>query len=172
MGELTDKQRSAVEKIQSNAERLRNLIGDILDAEKLDMEKMKFDYSEINITEFFTHLKANLQDVMKTKELEYNVSSDAELVMTTDKDRLEQVFNNIILNAVDFVNQKGRIDVNAKDSGDNIEFSVRDNGVGIPKAKLDGLFKKFYQVDTSMTREHGGTGLGLAIVKGIVTGIG
>ena len=172
MGELTDKQRSAVEKIQSNAERLRNLIGDILDAEKLDMEKMKFDYSEINITEFFTHLKANLQDVMKTKELEYNVSSDAELVMTTDKDRLEQVFNNIILNAVDFVNQKGRIDVNAKDSGDNIEFSVKDDGVGIPKAKLDGLFKKFYQVDTSMTREHGGTGLGLAIVKGIVTGIG
>jgi len=172
MGELTDKQRSAVEKIQSNAERLRNLIGDILDAEKLDMEKMKFDYSEINITEFFTHLKANLQDVMKTKELEYNVSSDAELVMTTDKDRLEQVFNNIILNAVDFVNQKGRIDVNAKDSGDNIEFSVRDNGVGIPKTKLDGLFKKFYQVDTSMTREHGGTGLGLAIVKGIVSGIG
>jgi signal transduction histidine kinase len=172
MGELTDKQRSAVEKIQSNAERLRNLIGDILDAEKLDMEKMKFDYSEINITKFFTHLKANLQDVMKTKELEYNVSSDAELVMTTDKDRLEQVFNNIILNAVDFVNQKGRIDVNAKDSGDNIEFSVRDNGVGIPKTKLDGLFKKFYQVDTSMTREHGGTGLGLAIVKGIVSGIG
>jgi len=172
MGELTDKQRSAVEKIQSNAERLRNLIGDILDAEKLDMEKMKFDYSEINITEFFTHLKANLQDVMKTKELEYNVSSDAELVMTTDKDRLEQVFNNIIFNAVDFVNQKGRIDVNAKDSGDNIEFSVRDNGIGIPKAKLNGLFKKFYQVDTSMTREHGGTGLGLAIVKGIVSGIG
>ena len=172
MGELTDKQRSAVEKIQSNAERLRNLIGDILDAEKLDMEKMKFDYSEINITKFFTHLKANLQDVMKTKELEYNVSSDAELVMTTDKDRLEQVFNNIILNAVDFVNQKGRIDVNAKDSGDNIEFSVRDNGVGIPKTKLDGLFKKFYQVDTSMTREHGGTGLGLAIVKGIVSGMG
>jgi signal transduction histidine kinase len=109
---------------------------------------------------------------MKTKELEYNVSSDAELVMTTDKDRLEQVFNNIILNAVDFVNQKGRIDVNAKDSGDNIEFSVRDNGIGIPKAKLDGLFKKFYQVDTSMTRKHGGTGLGLAIVKGIVSGMG
>ena len=59
------------------------------------MEKMKFDYSEINITEFFTHLKANLQDVMKTKELEYNVSSEAEFVMTTDKERLEQVFNNM-----------------------------------------------------------------------------
>ena len=172
MGELTDKQKNAIEKIQSNAERLRQLVGDILDAEKLDMEKMKFDYVEINITEFFTHLEDNLQDTMKAKELEFNVSSDADLVIISDKNRLEQVLSNIILNAVDFVNQKGRIDVNAKDSGNSVEFSVKDNGIGIPRSKINGLFKKFYQVDTSMTREHGGTGLGLAIVKGIVNGLG
>ena len=172
MGELTDKQKNAIEKIQSNAERLRQLVGDILDAEKLDMEKMKFDYVEINITEFFTHLEDNLQDTMKAKELEFNVSSDADLVIISDKNRLEQVLSNIILNAVDFVNQKGRIDVNAKDSGNSVEFSVKDNGIGIPRSKINGLFKKFYQVDTSMTREHGGTGLGLAIVKGIVGGLG
>ena len=172
MGELTDKQKNAIEKIQSNAERLRQLVGDILDAEKLDMEKMKFDYVEINITEFFTHLEDNLQDTMKAKELEFNVSSDADLVIISDKNRLEQVLSNIILNAVDFVNQKGRIDVSAKDSGNTVEFSVKDNGIGIPRSKINGLFKKFYQVDTSMTREHGGTGLGLAIVKGIVGGLG
>ena len=172
MGELTDKQKNAIEKIQSNAERLRQLVGDILDAEKLDMEKMKFDYVEINITEFFTHLEDNLQDTMKAKELEFNVSSDADLVIISDKNRLEQVLSNIILNAVDFVNQKGRIDVSAKDSGNTVEFSVKDNGIGIPRSKINGLFKKFYQVDTSMTREHGGTGLGLAIVKGIVDGLG
>ena len=172
MGELTDKQKNAIEKIQSNAERLRQLVGDILDAEKLDMEKMKFDYVEINITEFFTHLEDNLQDTMNAKELEFNVLSDVDLVITSDKNRLEQVLSNIILNAVDFVNQKGRIDVNAKDSGNSVEFSVKDNGIGIPRSKINGLFKKFYQVDTSMTREHGGTGLGLAIVKGIVDGLG
>ena len=172
MGELTDKQKNAIEKIQSNAERLRQLVGDILDAEKLDMEKMKFDYVEINITEFFTHLEDNLQDTMKAKELEFNVSSDADLVIISDKNRLEQVLSNIILNAVDFVNQKGRIDVSVKDSGNTVEFSVKDNGIGIPRSKINGLFKKFYQVDTSMTREHGGTGLGLAIVKGIVNGLG
>ena len=172
MGELTDKQKNAIEKIQSNAERLRQLVGDILDAEKLDMEKMKFDYVEINITEFFTHLEDNLQDTMKAKELEFNVSSDADLEIISDKNRLEQVLSNIILNAVDFVNQKGRIDVSVKDSGNTVEFSVKDNGIGIPRSKINGLFKKFYQVDTSMTREHGGTGLGLAIVKGIVNGLG
>ena len=172
MGELTDKQKNAIEKIQSNAERLRQLVGDILDAEKLDMEKMKFDYVEINITEFFTHLEDNLQDTMNAKELEFNVLSDVDLVITSDKNRLEQVLSNIILNAVDFVNQKGRIDVSVKDSGNTVEFSVKDNGIGIPRSKINGLFKKFYQVDTSMTREHGGTGLGLAIVKGIVNGLG
>jgi signal transduction histidine kinase len=50
----------------------------------------------------------------------------------------------------------------------NIIFSVEDNGTGIPSDKVDNLFKKFYQIDTTMTRKHGGTGLGLAISKGIV----
>jgi signal transduction histidine kinase len=54
----------------------------------------------------------------------------------------------------------------------NIVFCVRDNGPGIPKSKQEFLFKKFYQVDTSLTRKHGGTGLGLAISKGIVTQLG
>ena len=172
MGELTDKQKSAIEKIESNAERLRQLVGDILDAEKLDMEKMKFDYTEVNIGKFCGDLKANLQDIMKAKEIQFTITFDDDLIALTDKNRIEQVLNNIILNAVDFVKEKGTIDVNAKDSGNFVEFSVQDDGIGIPKSKLNGLFKKFYQVDTSMTREHGGTGLGLAIVKGIVDGLG
>ena len=109
---------------------------------------------------------------MKPKEIQFTITFDDDLIALTDKNRIEQVLNNIILNAVDFVKEKGTIDVNAKDSGNFVEFSVQDDGIGIPKSKLNGLFKKFYQVDTSMTREHGGTGLGLAIVKGIVDGLG
>jgi signal transduction histidine kinase len=72
---------------------------------------------------------------------------------------------------------KGKIEVMArkakdKDNNSVIVFCVMDNGPGIPKDKQEYLFKKFYQVDTSLTRKHGGTGLGLAISKGIVTGLG
>ena len=66
----------------------------------------------------------------------------------------------------------GRINVTAETRANNIVFCVRDNGPGISKDKQEFLFKKFYQVDTSLTRKHGGTGLGLAISKGIVTQLG
>ena len=172
MGELTDKQKSAIEKIQTNAERLKQLIGDILDAEKLELEKMKFDYVDVDIKEFFAYLESNLRDAMKPKNIKCTFSHDDNLFLKTDRNRLEQIFNNLIFNSIDFVNPDGKIVVTATDAENMITFSVTDNGIGIPQDKIGGLFKKFYQVDTSMSREHGGTGLGLAIVKGIVDGIG
>lgn len=79
------------------------------------------------------------------------------------------MLNNLLSNAIKFVPEKtGKIEVYAKTTRDFIEFSVRDNGIGIPGDKQQNIFRKFYQVDTSLRREAGGTGLGLAISKGIV----
>src|SRR5207245_11407032 len=90
-----------------------------------------------------------------------------------DKSTLEQILNNIILNAVDFVtNEKGRIEIGAESKASKILFTVKDNGIGIPKKKQDRLFTQFYQLDTSATRKHGGSGLGLSICKGIVAAMG
>ncbi|MGI0021165.1 MAG: sensor histidine kinase, partial [Nitrososphaera sp.] len=87
--------------------------------------------------------------------------------------RIVQVLNALLYNSVDFVPKAGgRIGLTAEARGDSVVFGVRDNGPGIPKDKKQFLFKKFYQVDTSLKRKHGGTGLGLAISKGIVTGLG
>jgi signal transduction histidine kinase len=86
-----------------------------------------------------------------------------------------QVLSALLYNSIDFVpRQGGRIEITAeyKENDNNIIFGVKDNGPGISKDKQKFLFKKFYQVDTSLTRKHGGTGLGLAISKGIVTGLG
>ena len=75
----------------------------------------------------------------------------------------------MIKNAIDFVPaDTGKIMLRVSKKEKQIIFSVEDNGIGIPPNKIDSLFKKFYQIDTSMTRKHGGTGLGLAISKGIV----
>ncbi|MDH5664984.1 MAG: sensor histidine kinase [Nitrosopumilus sp.] len=170
MGELSEKQRNAIEKIQTNAKRLQQLIGDILDAEKLDMQKMKFDFQEINVTDFMNYLHKNLQRLMDAKEIKYINDTEPNLKLITDKNRLEQVLTNLVLNAVDFVPNKGLINIGAQDKGDSVLFFVKDNGVGIDKDKISNLFSKFYQVETSMTRSHGGTGLGLAICKGIIDG--
>jgi signal transduction histidine kinase len=66
----------------------------------------------------------------------------------------------------------GKIEISVEDIGDSIRISVKDNGIGIPHEKQSGLFKKFYQVDSTLTREIGGSGLGLAICKGIVNAHG
>src|SRR5438309_6125709 len=90
-----------------------------------------------------------------------------------DRTRLEQVLNNIILNAVDFVSsERGRIEIRAESNNDKILFTIKDNGLGIPKEKQHHLFTQFYQLDTSATRKHGGSGLGLSICKGIVESLG
>ena len=64
--------------------------------------------------------------------------------------------------------KKGRIEINMEEKPSGVQISVRDNGMGIPQDKQKDLFKKFYQVDTTLTRERGGSGLGLAICKGII----
>jgi signal transduction histidine kinase len=94
------------------------------------------------------------------------------LQLYCDPDRIHQVLCNLISNAIKFVPpDEGIIEVSAvpliQDSS-VVVFSVKDNGIGIPPEKQKGLFTKFYQVDTSLTRNVGGTGLGLTIAKGIV----
>jgi len=79
------------------------------------------------------------------------------------------VLTNLLKNALDVVNpDTGVIEVFVEDSDKEIKINIKDNGPGIPIEKQGGLFKKFYQVDTSLTREVGGSGLGLAICKGLV----
>ena len=79
----------------------------------------------------------------------------------------------MIKNSLDFVPKEGgRITIGAREDspekGHKVTFTVEDNGIGIPADKMDNLFKKFYQIDTTLTRKHGGTGLGLSICKGII----
>jgi signal transduction histidine kinase len=105
------------------------------------------------------------------------ISPSAEnITVLCDPKRISQMICNLVTNSVDFVPDKGgKITLNADFNGGeslglnhSVVFSVTDNGPGIPRDKVANLFKKFYQIDTSLTRKHGGTGLGLAISKGIV----
>jgi len=173
MGQLNPKQLQALDAILTNAVKLKDLVGDMLDAQKLDMKKMKFDHNDVDVTEMMTFMEKNLQSAMEPKHIEFVNSTKENLTLKGDRSRLEQILNNIILNAVDFVpNEKGRIEMRAESKDSKILFTVKDNGIGIPKEKQDRLFTQFYQLDTSATRKHGGSGLGLSICKGIVAAMG
>ena len=173
IGQLDSKQLKAVDAIQRNAKRLQQLVGDILDVQKLDLNRMKFESQPVDVNDLLNYMYNNLQNVMAQKNIEQINSAKEQLTVKSDRNRIEQVLNNLILNAVDFVpSETGKIEYGAQSKGDEVLFYVKDNGTGISPEKQKNLFHKFYQIDTSVTRKHGGSGLGLAISKGIIESLG
>jgi len=173
MGELTPKQKNTVGIIRRNATRLESLIGDLLDSRKLELNKMRFSYAEVDITKLLEYVQTSNSNILQEKQIEFVNTTSEQISATTDGLRLDQVFTNFIRNAVDFVPDKGgKIEIGAKLNDSKISCYVKDNGIGIPKEKQANLFHKFYQADSTLTRKHGGTGLGLSICKGIINGLG
>ena len=84
------------------------------------------------------------------------------------RDKLEQVFVNLVDNAIKYTKEGGRITVKLSGAGDSVIVTVEDNGIGIPKEDIERVFERFYRVDKAHSRELGGTGLGLSIAKHIV----
>jgi len=172
LGTLNQAQAEVVEGIYRNCIRLEKMIGDVLDAQLLDMKQMKFIKESFVVNQFLANIMNDFSPMMKEKQIELVNSTKGTFSMTSDKNRLYQIFRNLISNAVDFVSNGGRIEIGAKDDGDKITFYVKDDGMGIPNEKQDRLFQKFYQIDTVAKRKHGGTGLGLSVCKGIAEGLG
>jgi signal transduction histidine kinase len=171
MGELSEKQKKAVRSISYNVGKLELLVSDILDVYKLDMGKLRLAKKDVDVRQM---LDSNIQEFKRlADEKNVNIKSDVQYegLVHCDQRRIDQVITNLIKNAIDFVAPNtGRILIHVFKDEDKkaVAFSVEDNGTGIPSEKIDSLFKKFYQIDTTLTRKHGGTGLGLAISKGII----
>ena len=173
LGTLSKDQLDAVETISKNANRLQSIIGDLMDSHRLDLEKMKFNFTEVDVVESIRYIIDNYDTELKSKKIHVNVSAVSPMLLTTDKIRLEQVLTNIFINSIDFVpNDNGKIFVGAKLQTDHILFTITDNGAGIPPEEIDNIFDSFSQIDTALTRKHGGAGLGLAICKALVTKLG
>src|SRR5574337_833639 len=173
-GKLNNEQLNSVNEIYENSIKLDKLISDILDVQKLEQNGLKFTKINFKTDEFMNKIYDNSKAMMESKSIKFENSTRDEIIIDSDPGRLEQVFSNLIKNSVDFVPEKtGKIEICAKtDEGNYVKFYVKDNGIGIPKEKQKNLFKKFYQIDTSVKRRHRGSGLGLSICKGIIEGLG
>jgi PAS domain S-box-containing protein len=170
LGELNDKQKKAMQTIARSCDKLETLVEDVLSVFKLDMEKMTYSKSDVEIEELVDRNISDLRSLLADKQIDVKSEIKTAGTVFCDPKRIDQVFSNLLKNSIDFVPlQGGKINVKAEKSNDSqVVFSVEDNGKGIPADKIDKLFQKFYQIDTSATRKHGGTGLGLAICKGII----
>jgi len=169
LGELNKNQKERVEIIKSSSESLLQLISDLLDAQKLELGQLKIKAQVNNLKSTLDKIIAAMapQAISDQVELTHNLKGDSYALY--DEERIQQVLANLIKNSIRAVQPKtGKVEVLVEDYKNDYKIYVRDNGKGIPKTAMDKIFKKFYQVDTSTTREKGGSGLGLAISKGII----
>ena len=156
-----------------NIDRQSRMVDDLLDISRIESGRMKFNPEDVNIREIVETSLQTVEKQAKDKGINIKVGYPQEsLTIRTDKDKLIRVFVNLLTNAIKFTPHEGDVEISVTDTGDNIQASIKDNGIGIPPEKRDKIFDKFYQVDSTATRKAGGTGLGLAIIKGIIDGQG
>lgn len=168
LGNITELQREKMQVMYENSIRLTTLIQDILDARKIELKRLTLDIQTTSIKEIVKRCIDVFRPIAEPKGIKL-VDETQNVMIRCDPERILQVFNNIISNALKFVPaQDGTILINSRMDNDLVMISIQDNGVGIPKTKQKDLFKKFYQIDKSLTRKSGGTGLGLAISRGII----
>ena len=149
------------------------MIGDLLDSHRLDLEKMKFNFTEVDVVELINSVINNYEKELESKKIHVTIRAKPPMLLTTDKLRVEQVLTNIFVNSIDFVPKNtGKITVSAKLQKDSILFTIQDNGSGIPPDEINSIFNAFSQIDTALTRKHGGAGLGLALCKALVAKLG
>jgi two-component system, sensor histidine kinase and response regulator len=172
--QLDATQREYVDIIRGSAQALLSLINDVLDLSKIEADRLELEHVEFDLRDviYETASATALQAAVKGIELVVNVSGKVPVLTRGDPGRLRQIIMNLIGNAVKFTHE-GYVLLQLSSSvgahgGEILRFEVTDTGIGIPKERLDRLFKTFSQVDSSTTRHYGGTGLGLSIVRRLV----
>jgi signal transduction histidine kinase/DNA-binding response OmpR family regulator len=167
---LTNEQRGFVETIRQSGDALLTLINDILDFSKIEAGKMELERQPFGLHDCLEGALDLLAPKAAEKglDLAYLIEPGVPDAIFGDVTRVRQVLVNLLSNAVKFTEQ-GEVVVTvtcgASEAPQEIHFSVRDTGIGIPPAQIDRLFQPFTQMDASMTRRYGGTGLGLAICR-------
>ena len=168
LGKLTNKQKDRISIIKSSSESLLSIISDLLDAQKLELGQLTIKKSNENIKNTISKAIKTLKPEADKKNVKIS-SDEVDLSINHDSERITQVITNLIKNSLTAVEpDSGKIEVSVDNMPTEIKINVKDNGSGIPQEKQKNLFKKFYQVDATLTRERGGSGLGLAICRGII----
>jgi signal transduction histidine kinase/ActR/RegA family two-component response regulator len=155
-----------IETIERNARVQARIINDLLEMSRIISGKMRLDVQPVELAPVIEAAVETLRPAAEAKQIRIAIKPGARrMAVAADAARLQQVVWNLLSNAIKFTPNGGRVQVSVHRSGANVEFVVRDNGVGIDADFLPHLFDRFRQQEGAMSRRHGGLGLGLSIVK-------
>jgi heavy metal sensor kinase len=152
-------------------DRLIRMVNDLLVLTRADAKALQLNFQEIDLTEL-ARMRCDTLSLMAERQQVKLTVTGASVVVSADPDRISQVLNNLIDNAIRHSPAGSVVTVGVKAKEDGIECSVSDSGTGIPAKHLPFIFDRFYRIETSRDRVSGGTGLGLAIARALVTAHG
>jgi signal transduction histidine kinase/CHASE3 domain sensor protein len=165
----SEMQQKAIETIERNAQIQLKLTEDLLDVSQIISGKQYFKIEAVNPIEMLNAAIDSIELAAKAKQITIERNFDqSDFLIAGDPNRLQQIFWNLLLNAVKFTHEGGTLEILLERTPTNAKISVRDNGVGISDEFLTLIFDRFRQADGTTTRKYGGLGLGLAIVKNLV----
>lgn len=157
-----------------NTEKLQNLIDELLELSKLEIEKIPLNKERHNIVHLLQSIAGTFNPLAEQKNISFEFKTEIEsLVINLDKDKLEKIINNLLSNAFKFAPAGGIVNIELKTEikNDNAlaEIIITDNGIGIPEEHLTKIFNRFYQVEENVNKKLAGSGIGLALVKELIT---
>jgi signal transduction histidine kinase/putative methionine-R-sulfoxide reductase with GAF domain len=167
-GQLPDRPRGVLERIQNNGKHLLALINDVLDLAKIEAGQLTLTLEDYRLPEVVHSVVTATEPLATAKGLEFAAALQDDMpIAHGDARRVSQVLLNLVGNAIKFTDQ-GQVEIRAATEKGQFVVTVRDTGPGIPDADQERIFGEFQQIDNSNTRKKGGTGLGLAISKRMV----
>ncbi|MBN1485153.1 MAG: GAF domain-containing protein [Chloroflexia bacterium] len=169
VGEITPMQQKFLDVVRSNANRLVDLINDLLDISRIETGRMALNPEWVSVFDLVEEVIEAARMELERKQLELSVEVPADLPMVqADRKRVLQVLNNLVSNAYKYTREGGQVQVKVQCTNGYVQVDVSDTGVGISDADLKRLFNRFFRADNPLRDEVGGTGLGLAISKSFV----
>ncbi|MCF7890185.1 HAMP domain-containing protein [Candidatus Bipolaricaulota bacterium] len=158
----------AIDSLYRNSKLLKRLVDDLQDLAMAEAGKLNLEKQPILLSDIISKAKESIHLRLEEGNLELNVGSNGKVLLNVDPDRIHQVLQNLLENAIIHSPEGGTIQLGTELTDDQVEISISDEGEGIPKEDLPHVFDRFYRVDRSRSRTTGGTGLGLTISKELV----
>ena len=171
-GAMDDKEllKKYLKRAEKSVDRLTYIIKDLDLITQLESSTLKLEFSSFDIIKLAEEIIEDLEISASKKNIKiiFNKKYENKIFVQADRNRIEQVLTNLIINSINYGSEKGTTEISFELTEENIIIKVNDNGEGISEENMPRLFQRFFRVDISRSRNQGGSGLGLAIVKHII----